>query len=175
MSALARGASGLPGGHRGGLGAGEIGEREAGQTGLCGRGGVTITSQGSDISNEISRTGFARLFPEPECACGAELPSNVIIAHEIGHALGLFHTDPFDESLMFSSPRIDCRTTELPALDAYHAALAHTRPVGNRTPDADPSHFSFLNVGGRRQATVSFACGLRQSVPCPLPLSSTGR
>lgn len=54
--------------------------------------------------------------------------------HELGHALGAQHVDASRDSVMNTDAR-----TEPNDFDRSAGRVAHLRPVGNRTPDADPT------------------------------------
>jgi len=77
-------------------------------------------------------------------------PSAFVVAHEVGHAMGLSHVA---EGLMgrggsglqpgASPPQMRYDMTDL---EKYHAAIIYSRPVGNADPDVDPSDFLFLRA-----------------------------
>jgi hypothetical protein len=69
----------------------------------------------------------------PNCWCNGQIRSRTV-RHEVGHAMGFYHTgDPAD--LMH---RVAGQCDQLPsAREVYHAAIAYSRPVGNRDPDMD--------------------------------------
>jgi hypothetical protein len=58
--------------------------------------------------------------------------------HEVGHAMGFFHVSD-DRSIMYPFTAGDCPRGELSAAEAFHAAIAYSRPRGNTEPDEDPS------------------------------------
>lgn len=77
----------------------------------------------------------------PVNGVGCRVPGFVIaprtIRHEIGHALGFYHTDSAAD-LMWGGPWTD--PNQQPASrELYHAAIAYKRPIGNQDPDSDPS------------------------------------
>jgi hypothetical protein len=63
--------------------------------------------------------------------------------HEVGHAVGFFHVSDKNSVLYPFAPG-NCPPGELSAAEKYHAAIAYTRPRGNRDPDVDPSTARFL-------------------------------
>jgi hypothetical protein len=73
------------------------------------------------------------------CACGGSRVGAGIVRHELGHALGFFHTaEPSD--LLRNS--LDVQTLcqgRASARERFHAAIAYSRPVGNTDPDNDPT------------------------------------
>ena len=72
------------------------------------------------------------------CRCPGEGPiSNKILAHEVGHAMGFYHTENATDVMNISQQNGGCGLT-ISAKERYHAAIAYQRPVGNRDPDADP-------------------------------------
>jgi len=103
-------------------------ERPAGK---CGNSGV-----GQD-------GGTITLYPYGNCQCG----SNVVVMyprlvkHELGHAMGFFHTDA-QSDVMYGGQLTFAPTGVCDAQpsvrERYHAAIAYQRPVGNSDPDQDP-------------------------------------
>ena len=84
------------------------------------------------------------------CACGSNKVPGAVTMHEVGHAMGFFHvSDP--NSLMFPFIPGACPAGVLSAAESYHAAVAYSRPRGNRDPDRDPvagAAFGGAMIGG---------------------------
>ena len=72
------------------------------------------------------------------CGCGNGLAvTAATVRHEIGHALGLWHTG--DASDLMSGLPIGPVCDKAPsARELVHAAIVYARPVGNADPDNDP-------------------------------------
>lgn len=76
------------------------------------------------------------------------------IRHELGHALGFYHTDGRAD-VMYSGGSWNYCNMQPSSRELYHAAIAYSRPVGNTAPDTDPSSALATVPGDLSQATVS--------------------
>jgi hypothetical protein len=73
---------------------------------------------------------------EGHCRCpGVSEASPRMVSHELGHALGFRHTDGRND-VMYPEYQSNC-DLQPSAREKYHAAIAYSRPVGNRDPDDD--------------------------------------
>ena len=81
------------------------------------------------------------------CSCGSNKVPGAVTMHEVGHAMGFFHVSDRG-SLMFPFIPGQCPAGVLSAAESYHAALAYSRPRGNRDPDRDPTAGAALTGGG---------------------------
>lgn len=68
------------------------------------------------------------------CAGGPEITPRTV-RHEVGHAMGFYHTTGTEHVMSPAVPGCDAQPS---ARERYHAAIAYSRPVGNSDPDQDP-------------------------------------
>jgi hypothetical protein len=95
--------------------------------------------------NEREVCGFALIGSNPGaitlnndvCSCGSNKIPGSLVVHEVGHALGFFHV-PDREAVMYPFAPGNCPSGVLTAEEKLHAAIAYSRPRGNRDPDVDP-------------------------------------
>ena len=79
------------------------------------------------------------------CSCGSNKIPGAVTMHEVGHAMGFFHVSD-RRSLMYPFVSGDCPPGALSASEAFHAAIAYSRPRGNLDPDRDPSNAGTLRI-----------------------------
>ena len=106
-------------------------------------------------------SGFIRLEYDPDTidrtGLGCEARTVAVADHEMVHSMGFWHTGPpsgggsdFD---FLSGP--GCPGNGRKERTRYHAAVAYSRPPGNRDPDTDPFNFSLLRADGGMPPVVS--------------------
>jgi hypothetical protein len=88
--------------------------------------------------------------------CREPISTNVV-AHEVGHAMGFWHTP---DGVMFAFMN-DCTSTTFTEMERMHAALAYQRPSGNRDIDHDP--IDFRGLAGEEPREIVCRRGLPRS------------
>jgi hypothetical protein len=89
-------------------------------------------------TSDIARDGgmFELHAGTPGCSCNGFGIRPSTVRHELGHAMGFYHTDTASDLMVSSSSACD---KPLSSRELSAAAIAYSRPVGNVDPDADPS------------------------------------
>jgi hypothetical protein len=74
---------------------------------------------------------------ENVCGCGTNRLPGTLVMHEAGHALGFFHVGD-KKSTMYPFVQSGCGPGAISPDEAFHSAIAYSRPRGNTDPDKDP-------------------------------------
>jgi hypothetical protein len=77
-------------------------------------------------------------YLNPPCACEGTRIGRGTVRHELGHAMGFYHTDEPGDLLHSTLDRTMRCEGHASSRERYHAAIAYGRPVGNTDPDNDP-------------------------------------
>lgn len=72
------------------------------------------------------------------CGAGARISAG-LVAHELGHIMGLRHTSSYRDTTMY--PTIAACRGELTPLEEFHAGIIYSRPPSNDDPDVDAPQF----------------------------------
>jgi Matrixin len=101
---------------------------------------ITLPSGGNKCGDAVVGTnpGTINIYyrGEGHCRCpGLSEASPRMVSHELGHALGFWHTDN-TRDVMYPTYQSNC-DPQPSERERYHAAIAYSRPVGNRDPDDD--------------------------------------
>lgn len=106
-------------------------------------GWITITWSAAMVNaNHCGRAMVAAGYIEleahnPRCRVWPWITSTSLVRHELGHAMGYWHTDaPSD---VMSRTAWISNNQQPSVRERAHAAIAYARPVGNTDPDTDPS------------------------------------
>jgi hypothetical protein len=77
------------------------------------------------------------------------------IVHEVGHVMGYGHPDAGGETMMHAGAKAyQCSLVDPTPLEQFHAAIAYSRPPGNRDPDIDPEDFRAAAVDLREPREI---------------------
>lgn len=80
--------------------------------------------------------GSITFYPQTvNCGCAGYQVRPTAVRHEVGHAMGMYHTADIADVMYPVANQCDIPIT---GRERYHAAIVYSRPVGNQDPDADP-------------------------------------
>lgn len=75
------------------------------------------------------------LYPyQANCGCDRYQIAPRVVRHELGHALGFWHTDRGDDLMYGGTWMLSLCNTGMTAREIYHAGLAYDRPIGSPAP-----------------------------------------
>jgi hypothetical protein len=82
--------------------------------------------------------GYVELvYDQPGCRCGSQKITPLIVKHEFGHSMGMWHSRQNGE-LMAGIGTPDC-DRNMTARELRYLDYIYRRPVGNTDPDNDPA------------------------------------
>lgn len=83
--------------------------------------------------NASTQRGVLRIYPNtPNCSCGTLKVRPLVVKHELGHAMGFYHTDSAVD-IMYGSSHGAC-DMEPSAREVFHARVAYSQPLGSLDP-----------------------------------------
>jgi hypothetical protein len=101
-------------------------------SGWCGQALIATDGGWIDLNPQGQTGGTCRVCPTNSTIDLA------VIRHELGHALGFFHTSSRSD-LMYAGGSWSACNQQPSARELLHASIAYSRPVGNLDPDTDPN------------------------------------